>query len=1150
MTLTYQEFINNVPKETVDYVNKSLRLINHFVVLKKEKLSTISNINAKISCILILLKYQLDSDNLTRIFLDKYKIRKDYEFALFDVDKFFEDEDENIKYEEIFSKFAHIFCVYDSLEQYTLLTPERIILKNGDSFHSDIVKIFDSQFSISDFYEKYNEIVINLEKQNLNSFKDELYKDLSSDLIIFLEKCAEIYHYFDKKVIFDENDSDDFVVMSFINAIFTSINTLDVVKYFQSVGIDYDAIKRAFNFNYFETSDLFIGFDKSLIINKYFKKYLFEGVNKNISKEQLSIVKIMGNVFDRNFTNSLKFENLLNSCGVSIDKFDNFEADFDLFIKSEEIKKNKEAKDEFFKDMSFDVVEFIEFLSKIYIILDDNFNINKINEKIIKNEEDIKTLTLFLSSYFFDNIYNAYFSDNGITYDKIMELLYLNITKGEIDNQIFDLSIAEKFKQFFKPNNFLYNYNKCIEVNSSLTIDSILSCIGDKNNTNRSNCIEKLMKLINPELYTWSNFDDFKLLINNYNKQKEDLRIFDETNNFFESMNDETISFIKLVYKCYRFLDQVKGEKDLVRDDLIQISILTTLLNCYANEEELFVSTLIRENPLLKFNYALNKKDISDRFNEFDINIDIIKKRFSKYIFEGKNKGKLKSEIMISDICKNIFNRELNNSINLISFLDSIGFNFKKFENYDVEKEKFLKGLKISEIQSIIKPSALNYFDNLAKIYENLSNIFDKNEVDDDMIKNHSLILSLFLGYVGIDNRLCLLNKRGISLESYLNFIKIDIGEFNEYKNIKADYEIIGEKFEDYYTLRYGLGESQIISVMKKIFAKDENGCYKYSDYFESLNQDSALISDEINLGEEIIIPLSLDEQVNYFSNLPIGKLDYDIVNISSFGRELADHSNVIAQESLKLASLDDSELVCDIQDEFNKLNQKPKFSLFNRKVNNELKIEKNKNILNDLNKFLEQKEAKMIEEVKKFCHLKKLIAIYIYRLNGYIMELENAIKNIENNQFENNSILFENLDIQVVKQILYSKLEDFKKSLIINTQEYQKINLMLGSHAMTISKISTVRNTTLPNLYIEMSIQDGLITEQESIQSLNDINGLLDNMINTNEELLRNNLKVKNSLKNSNIVITDEMNASINSILVGEHIIENDVNKQKKLIK
>ena len=105
----------------------------------------------------------------------------------------------------------------------------------------------------------------------------------------------------------------------------------------------------------------------------------------------------------------------------------------------------------------------------------------------------------------------------------------------------------------------------------------------------------------------------------------------------------------------------------------------------------------------------------------------------------------------------------------------------------------------------------------------------------------------------------------------------------------------------------------------------------------------------------------------------------------------------------------------------------------------------------------------------------------------------------------------------------------------------------MLGSHAVTISKISTVRNTTLPNLYIEMSIQDGLISEQESIQSLNDINGLLDNMINTNEELLRNNLKAKNALNNSNIVITDEMNESINSILVGEHIIENDVKKLKK---
>ena len=185
-----------------------------------------------------------------------------------------------------------------------------------------------------------------------------------------------------------------------------------------------------------------------------------------------------------------------------------------------------------------------------------------------------------------------------------------------------------------------------------------------------------------------------------------------------------------------------------------------------------------------------------------------------------------------------------------------------------------------------------------------------------------------------------------------------------------------------------------------------------------------------------------------------------------------------------------------------------------------------------NLNKFLEEKEDNLYKQIEHFEYLKKLIAIYIYRLNNYILELENVTNN-----FHSKKNHFENIDTEIIEQISNDKLLDFKKALILSTEQYQKINLLLRTHAITLSKISTYKNTIIPNLYIELSIKDGIISEKESLESLRKISDLLDNMVSNNNQLLNQKDFSGNLPKNAVLKLSDETKKSIERILENEHI-------------
>lgn len=1132
MLMNYDEYIKMVPKETAEFVNLVLKLFEHYICDenaiwikdRNENEFAIDHSESKIFAILLAVKYYQNINDETRIILDNCGLKKEFINKL-GIDKLKENK---IDYNDVFNKTASVFYQYKYYEDYLYLMPEKIIdrVYEDEKYRvNQINYIFENNNWRNIFYTQYIKCANDIEKKKKNILEKEVYKDLSYNVINYLEKVASWFNWFRTNNKNEYNSEaietfDDMALASLIFAIYDVDNK--IAKFFGNLGINESKV-RSFLVRGRSGSP---GLPPSCatIIHQFFDKYINVDSNKEKERKNLTIEDIVSDMFDRNFTNSLVLEKLLYKYELSITDFADFKNQLQNFEKNYELLERQKKLDEFYQDIDIEIIEFLEFVSKVHKIIKSNFESGKISKKYIIGEDDIRYFAFFISSYFVPNNFINYFKDNDITKEKLMNKLGINISKDEILKLEADINIiVDNYEDI------IFGYTNDRE---QININTVLYSLGNCDKVN-SSTILNLLKDINPNLRLNC---DFTNLIIDYNKNQEELRKYQLEQKFFGDMNKGTINFVKTVSKVYQALENSNKTTQFSRDDLIEIAIYYTEIEYGCDDRYQFLQNLK--------SYSIGDRLEINQNSNYDNNIDIIYNYFGKYVFGGKNKDKKKCEITIKDIYTNIFNKDVNDSLALYKFLDDIGFDYNKFNNFDESFAEY-------DVHSIIcNTHYQSYFDNLSKIYNHLFGMAKDGilvyDIDNDIenIKDSSRLLSMLLetNNEKISKYLFLLNKRGITIDNYLKYINVKREDFNKFETQEVDYLTIYKNFGEYKN-RGKYYHWDLCDYVIDLFKKNDTK-YCFENFIKYLGQSPEIVEKEMKTGEEVIVPLTQEEQLNYLTTMPISKLEYNLNSISKFGQELADHSIIIANEFVNIAIQDNgNNRVLDIKEEINKLMKKP--SIFSRKIPVSEKIAHNKEILDNLTEILKENETRMIEVIEHFTYLKKLIAVYVYRLNNYIEELKCNLENFENNQSNKGQNIFEALDSNTIKQTLSTKLCDYQTSLNISLQQYNKINLVLKNYLLNLSKTSTARNTTIPNLYIELSIRDSILLEQDSISDLNDINNLLSNIVKTNNELLdKNTFKVGKN--NKNAFDDKNLSESISSILKAEHLLEqNDDNKE-----
>ncbi len=288
------------------------------------------------------------------------------------------------------------------------------------------------------------------------------------------------------------------------------------------------------------------------------------------------------------------------------------------------------------------------------------------------------------------------------------------------------------------------------------------------------------------------------------------------------------------------------------------------------------------------------------------------------------------------------------------------------------------------------------------------------------------------------------------------------------------------------------------------------------------------------------------EEQLTKFMNQEAEQLKLNALGVTFFGSNLTSHAKAIFDASFSIVDAMDNASIYDIKGEIKKLNQRKASNfIFSRSYSASEITQNNKRILMAVEESLIEQHKVMLEQVKRFDYTKKLISIFINRLNEYISQMKNGLQELNNERSFNES---ENSDYITMKTILENQLEAYEKAVSVQKMQYENIDLLLRNYAISLKKIMTYFTVTLPSLSTAVAISHGILAQNESLNSINEINIFLDNIINYNDEFLHKQKQIESQEKLPNGVLLNNVDDQIIKLTNSRQTVEQS--SVKKIMK
>lgn len=1159
MNLSYEEFIKLIPKDTKEYVDIVLKYISRYIVHDTEEdikdygdivlkhidrytnhdddmhivddynkvINVPINDNCKIKAIFLEVLSKSEYSYIAKKLYNSKYISYN-EIAINGIPVFLNNEVDT----NVFNLYKEYFLIYSDTSYYYGLTPIELV-NNIFNINHSVLEFDDSYCKRCRCFIDNNDYanlqiykIIEEKRKELESkLSIELFRDTPIDIVHLVTNASKIYDYNMKYVAYKTiNDLvADSILTSYLSSEDEDVKTM-VKKLNLSPGI-IDLYRKK---NLVKTSDLAIE-PNYYSIKMYYEKYYKALNNKTI--ESMFI-----NLFNRNITNSTYVEEVFNKHNIDENKIVNL-----LDTRTEQEKIN-----EILTNFNGDRNKLAR-LSKIYSLTLKK--VNPITNKYLNTKNDILTYSYltYLSIYEQDNILYKYLKDNDVTIDKINNLVEVNLTNEEINEESITLEVI---KDIVSKN--IDNFDEYFIKDS------------------RSDALTNIFNsLSNNKIYNLNNE------IENY-KEKKELEYKDKIYlELFDGLNKETISFIKDLALENKYLS--KNINDIDRKDLIMLSIMysafeTHDLRFYLANCGIVIGTV---NNLIKVKY--NNSRAEYRYNDED-NI-MLYNDYYDFIFKGYNQDMARQDIMPQHIFRNIFNKSLYNRAYLVKLLHDFKLNLSNFDNFTEEFDNYLlEGQVNNKMESIFRDFTncdvkfntngryLNV--NIKSIIENalaINTRINENNLNlTDLDKEKlSIMLSYILTYIDYidaidkDNKLIFgintLYNNGITLElicKYLNTSKDEL----KFNIPPIDYKL----FDNY--MKYfdsNKQEKSLMTIMSNLFNPEINNSNILSVIGNLPSEQSRVLNIELSTFKPYIP--SLSECIESLRSLEVKQMNVsDINDMMSYGNELSKHFVTINEEEHKLLSGDSNDKsIANINEIIANSYEviEPKKSFFKWLFNEE---ETNNNITIKLEAIPKLKEAINVNisilssELLTYDKIRKYIIEYAKKNREYIIKTSEIVTLLENKTNEINPndpySYIDSLQISSQLQIAREKQNRFNTSNQLLNQELFKINQAIVNHFITINALEMARDDLLPLISSEILISQGNKDVNSSSELSKNIMDLFKAMLERNVDSTKEVLTKINSIYSLNGT-TELLNMHINNYI---NTIDNTTNKEnsKKLIK
>lgn len=1153
MNLSYEEFIKLIPKDTKKYVDIVLKYISRYIVHDTEEdikdygdivlkhidrytnhdddmhivddynkvINVPINDNCKIKAIFLEVLSKSEYSYIAKKLYNSKYISYN-EIAINGIPVFLNNEVDT----NVFNLYKEYFLIYSDTSYYYGLTPIELV-NNIFNINHSVLEFDDSYCKRCRCFIDNNDYanlriykIIEEKRKELESkLSIELFRDTPIDIVHLVTNASKIYDYNMKYVAY--KTINDLVADSLLTSYLCSEDE-DVKTMIKKLNLPSDIVE--FRRKKYKEDVEDPGFEQNYYsIKMYYEKYYKALNNKTI--ENMFI-----NLFNRNITNSTYVEELLNKYNIDENKI----------VALLDTRTEQEKTNEMITNFNGDKTKLAR-LSKIYSLTLKK--VNPITNKYLSTNNDILSYSYltYLSIYEQDNILYQYLKDNDITIDKTNNLVEVNLTNEEIEDEPINL---ESIKDIISRNidNFDEYFIKDSKSNAIINIFNSLS----------SN-----------KIY------DLDSEIENY-KEKKELEYKDKIYlELFDGLNKETISFIKDLALENKYLS--KNINDIDRKDLIMLSIMysafeTHDLRFYLANCGIVIGTV---NNLIKVKYNNSR---AEYYYDEDDNI-MLYNDYYDFIFKGYNQDMARQDIMPHHIFRNIFNKSLYNRAYLVKLLHNLKLNLSDFDNFVNDFDNYLlKGKVKDKMKSIFKDFAScdngRYNVYVEDIIENALAINTKiNETNSNLSDLDKEKLSIVLSYIRTyidyidvidkDNKFIFgintLYNNGITLELICKYLNTSKDE------LKFDIPPIDYKLFDNYMKYFDSSkqEKSLMTIMSNLFNSEINNSNILSEIGNLPSEQSRILNIELSTFKPYIP--SLSECISSLQSLEVRPMNVnDINDMMSYGNELSKHFVTINEEEHKLLSGDSNDKsIANINEIIANSYEvvEPKKSFFKWLF---LEDTPSNNITIKLEAIPKLKEAINVNisilssELLTYDKIRKYIIEYAKKNREYVIKTSEIVALLENKMNEIDAddpySYIDSMQTSSQLQIAREKQNRFNTSNQLLNQELFKINQAIVNHFITINALEMARDDLLPLISSEILISQGNKDVNSSLELSKNIMDLFKAMLERNVDSTKEVLTKINSIYSLNGT-TELLNMHINNYI---NTIDNTTNKEnsKKLIK
>lgn len=807
MLITYEDFKNLVPKETFDFVNIALPMIDNF----KDKGIYFSNesVNKEYSKLIIIFCYALDKMKDSAL-LFKYGFEPSAT-AICSINMPLVDK------ERCFKKYGHYFCIFDELYRYQSLTPY-MILTNAYVYanigeYSTSPELFGGFDNMKAFFKALKKM--NAEEMFKKENDASNFNALPVDVIDYLEKVSKMHQLLENNNKNNNFDSLDIEVLSlFLTSLLENTNNKNIniaSSYLKNNGIYLSFFEQVIASNGF-TENIKKYQKNYLILNYHYKKYIdYLKNNKNIEDKDISIFTILELLKNREVSKSVQLEKLLLALNKNISILDDLETKVTSYSNQyqEEMMKN------FLNNFPEEIKTFFEDVSRIHnLILEEN---NR-NKEILETEKDIEEISMIIALLNYKAPLSYFLEKNGLTLDNIFE--FCNLDKSLLKK--LEITISSYKCVYEKYQNYLKFENK-----GSVSLVDIIKNMFN-NSINDSLAIEKIVVKSG----------------NVYKNLKEEIET--EKDHIEEISLENRIDLLKNISVPTLTGDNLKsiinfGSDLSIHSQYIHTELPKMALNDKTEEATTSLSNVIEKlyEPIIPKPFDFMKKFLKvkseNKINNREFNLNLTSENIGELVtLINQNINKLEQEISNYDLMQKYLGVYLDKNEMFVLVLQKAILEAKKTIDVENEELSFAQKLEknskfkiMSDKLERFQTSILIIKQELVKLNQSIINHFVTinalETAKDDLIPIIQMELSM---NAGIENE-----KRSLELsESVVSLFRSILA-----RNVEAS-SINMEKLENYLS-----DEQTFIKIQK-----DVRNYFKELQNIENADTSVSIVEEEI----------------------------------------------------------------------------------------------------------------------------------------------------------------------------------------------------------------------------------------------------------------------------------------------------------------